>query len=315
MPPISDEPVASVIRVLTLTGGAGDHFVGSSLPQLRKQAFGGQVLAQSLLAAASTLPQSVKDAQGYPNSIHASFLRPALTDRPLHFQVERTRDGRTMTTRRVEVSQDDKVIFTAVASFNLRKPEGLTHSAPMPQVAMPDELRDSIEIFQATGHPAAKFLGKTAAFDMRHATGSIYVRPALGDLEHHDVWVRPRTKLPQLDQSLSHALLAYVSDQIMLEPALRSLGLAWVNPRLRAATIDHSMWFHRPLDVTQWHLFHLDSPSSYSGRSLARASVYTEDGVLVASAAQEGMITLAETGAKDFWQMDDGKHHEGSSPA
>ena len=143
MPPISDEPVASVIRVLTLTGGAGDHFVGSSLPQLRKQAFGGQVLAQSLLAAASTLPQSVKDAQGYPNSIHASFLRPALTDRPLHFQVERTRDGRTMTTRRVEVSQDDKVIFTAVASFNLRKPEGLTHSAPMPQVAMPDELRSS----------------------------------------------------------------------------------------------------------------------------------------------------------------------------
>lgn len=310
LPDVRDEPVASLTRVLALEPDGTDTFTGRCLPQLRKQVFGGQVLAQAIVAAGACLPDATWTSAAYPQSVHATFLRPALTDAPLVFHVERVRDGRTVTTRRVDVSQRGKTVFTALVAFTLPAGAGLVHSAPMPDVPAPEDLRDSIEIFQATGHPVAQFLGRTVAFSIRHVSGSLYVSTPPESTGSHDVWVRPRAPLPGVSPLVSHALAAYVSDQIMLEPALRSLGLNWSTPHLRAATMDHAMWFHRPLNVNDWLLFHLDSPSSCQGRSLGRASVYTREGHIVATAAQEGLIALGEP--DDFWRIDGRAHPDES---
>lgn len=307
LPPMSDEPGASLLRVLQLQAGENDNtFIGTSLPQLRSQVFGGQVLAQAMLAGMATVDTDSHPRN--PNAIHATYLRPARTDAPLYFRVERVRDGRTVSSRLIDVYQHDQRIFTALLSASKGR-SGPSHSAEFPRnIPSPDEVHDSIELFQQTGHPAAKFLGKTVAFSLRHINSPLYVHtPEISDRQM--VWVKPRNYIPTpLKQSISQALLAYVSDQIMLEPALRSLGVSWVNPDLRIATMDHGMWFHRPIDINAWHLFVQDSPSSEDGRSFTRAQIFAQTGELVASAVQEGMIRL-EHSHDDFWSMHNSPHH------
>ncbi|MBD3688887.1 thioesterase family protein [Nanchangia anserum] len=301
LPSLSTEPVASLIRVLDMASTGPDTFEGTSLPQLRHQVFGGQMLAQATIAAASTLGDDAARAGTYPHSLHASFIRPALTNVPITYRVGRIRDGRTSATRRVDARQGDDTVCSVMVSLARPTSGGPAHSAPLPQVPAPTSLRDSIEIFQASGHPVAQFLGKTVAFSLRHVSGSLYVSTPAGDATTHDVWVRPRTHIPAASPTLSHALLAYVSDQIILEPVLRSLGLNWSTPNLRVASLDHAMWFHRPCHINDWHLFHLSSPVSAGGRSLARGEVYNEAGDLVASLTQEGLVRVSSDDG--FWAI------------
>lgn len=300
-PKVSTEPVGALLRALDVEAIGEDRFTGASLPQLRRQVFGGQVLAQAIIAASRTLPEAARAGGAVPSSVQARFIRPALTDHDLRFHVIRSRDGHTVTSRRVEVSQEGKVVLEVAVSLSIPHPGGLAYSHPMPDVARPEVLRDSIEIFQATGHPVAKFLGRTVAFSLRHVDGSVYVSLPKTDPTSHDVWVRPRAPIPDPPPALTHALLAYVSDQIMLEPALRTLGLTWSTPHLRAATLDHAVWFHRPFDINDWHLFHLESPTSAAGRSLARGLVFNPAGEVVASLAQEGLVHVAK--ADSTWQI------------
>nr|WP_250648978.1 MULTISPECIES: acyl-CoA thioesterase domain-containing protein [unclassified Actinomyces] len=292
VPAASDEPLGSVTRVLALKAGDGeDTFTGGSLPQLSGRVYGGQVVAQGLLAAAATL---VDDGDGprLPHSVHAYFMRGGRPETPIRFDVERMHDGRSFSQRRTTASQEGSVILTMVSSFQETQ-EGAEVQLPAPQVPRPEELTSALEIFRTIDHPVARFLGRTAAFDQRHVEGNIFLRPAETAEGRQHLWVRSRGRIPQdATQVVHRALLAYMCDQVMLEPALRSQGLSWRSEGMSLATLDHAQWFHRDVDASDWLLFVQDSPTSQGGRSMARAEVFDSSGRLVSTIAQEGMVRM-----------------------
>lgn len=305
IPPASSEPLASVLRILQLEAGGGpDVFVGASLPQLGGRVYGGQVMAQALLAAAATLPVQTRDGQcpdlddaaRLPHSIHAVFLRPGVLDVPLEFRVERLHDGRSFSRRRTAVFQSGEAIMTMVSSFQVRQ-SGLEFAASAPVgVPGPQELPSALELLRTVDHPVAKFLGKTIAMDVRNVDPPIYVaRPKVASNEQR-LWMRTRGQVPpSLCQTVARALLLYTCDQVMLEPVLRGHGIHWLEPGLSLATLDHSMWFHHDVDPTAWYLYQQDAPAASGGRGLARANIFSPAGTLVASATQEGMIRVPST--------------------
>ncbi|MDO5034005.1 MAG: acyl-CoA thioesterase II [Actinomycetaceae bacterium] len=290
VPTISSEPLASVLRVLQLRGGDRDRFQADSLPQMNR-VYGGQVLAQALLAASST----VEGDDRVPHSLHAYFLRGGDPNRPLNFNVGRTHDGRSFTSRQVSATQDGREILTLMASFQLRQ-EGLEHDSRMPDVPGPSELVSALEYFRALNHPVGKFLGKTAAFDVRHVQENLYVNASPDEGNAQQLWMKPRAEVTGASPLISRVLLSYVIDQVMMEPALRSHGLSWMTPGMALASLDHAMWFHRDFDINQWLLYDQESPSAGGARAMGTVRVYTEDGVLVAEAAQEAMIRLPKDG-------------------
>mgnify|MGYP000882489943 FL=1 len=292
VPAASDEPLGSVTRVLRLEAGDGaDVFTGGSLPQLSGRVYGGQVVAQGLLAAAATL---VDDGDGprLPHSVHAYFMRGGRPDAPIRFGVERMHDGRSFSQRRTTATQEGSTILTMVSSFQETQ-EGAQVQLPAPQVPPPEELTSALEIYRTIDHPVARFLGRTAAFDLRHVEGNIYLRPGASTEGRQHLWARARGRVPEEATQVVHrALLAYMCDQIMLEPALRSQGLCWRSEGMSLATLDHAQWFHRDVDVSDWLLFVQDSPTSQGGRSMARAEVFSASGELVSTIAQEGMVRM-----------------------
>ena len=303
VPQIDTEPVASLLRCLQLSGGPADSFVAESLPQARR-IYGGQVVAQGLLAAAAT----VEDTQRLPHSLHAYFLRGGDPSSELFIHVDRLRDGRSFSGRHVLVTQateegaPDKEVLTLNASFQRQEP-GIQHTMPAPEVPAPEELVSALEIFRNIDHPVAKFLGKTVAFDVRHVQPNLYVGPDPDRGYVQQLWMRPRTELPPMSQLLNRALLAYVIDQIMLEPSLRATGLSWTTPGMSLASLDHAMWFHQDVNVNGWLLFEGQTGAVGGARAHGATRVYSPSGRLVASAAQEGMIRLpdAEHGGSERW--------------
>ena len=290
VPPAHDEPLASVTRVLALAEGDGvDRFQGGSLPQLSGRIYGGQVLGQGLMAAASTL---VDDGDGprLPHSVHGYFLRGGRPELPVDFGVERLHDGRSFSQRRTTASQDGVPILAMISSFQ-EEQEGAEVQLDAPEVPEPETLPSGIEIFRSVDHPVAKFLGRTAAFDVRHVEGNLYLRPPARRSGIQHLWMRARGRVPaEASQVVHRALLTYVCDQVMLEPVLRSQGLCWRSEGMSLATLDHAQWFHRDVDAGDWLLFVQDSPTSQGGRGSARARVYDRAGRLVSTIAQEGMV-------------------------
>ncbi|WP_167202455.1 acyl-CoA thioesterase [Actinomyces respiraculi] len=292
VPISSDEPLGSVTRVLALEETDGeDAFTGASLPQHSGRVYGGQVVAQGLLAASATL---IDDGDGprLPHSVHAYFMRGGKPEAPIRFDVERMHDGRSFSQRRTTASQDGAAILTMVSSFQETQ-EGAEVQLPAPQVPRPEELTSALEIFRTIDHPVARFLGRTAAFDLRHVEGNIYLHPGEVVEGRQHLWARSRGQVPpEASQVVHRALLAYMCDQLMLEPALRSQGLSWRSEGMSLATLDHAQWFHRDVDVGDWLLFVQDSPTSQGGRSMARAEVFDAEGRLVSTIAQEGMVRM-----------------------
>ena len=326
VPFASEEPLGSVTRVLALAEGDGvDVFVGQSLPQLSGRVYGGQVMAQGLLAAAATLPREAGagDAasapgagphQGAPSgpgarpeaaragallpvrephSLHAYFLRGGRLKEPIEFHVERLHDGRSFSQRRTTAVQDGEVLLAMISSYQ----EGEDVQIPPPVVPPPEDLPSAIEIFRSVNHPAARFLGRTAAFDVRHVQGGIYLRPDAVRRDRQQLWLRARGKVPDsATQTVHRALLTYVCDQVMLEPALRSRGLSWRTRGMSLATLDHAQWFHRDVDANDWLLVVQDSPTSQGGRAMGRARVYDRAGRLLSTIGQEGMVRVPGAG-------------------
>ncbi len=281
------------MRSLQLTSAGRDSFFAHSLPQIRR-VYGGQVIAQALLAAAAT----VEDPERLPHSFHAYFMRGGDPDRPFKLHVERLRDGRSFSSRHVSASQDQKELLSLNASFQGAE-AGLTFSGAAPDAPDPEGLRSALEIFRSMDHPVAKFLGKTAAFDVRHVQSSLYTGPDPTRADSQELWMKPRNPLPQsMPQLLHRALLAYVVDQVMLEPPLRATGLSWLTPGMSLASLDHSMWFHRPVDIGDWLLFVGRAISVSGGRAMADVNIFNREGNLVASAAQEGMIRIPAAGTQ-----------------
>jgi acyl-CoA thioesterase II len=262
-------------------------FRGRSQKQPHGRVFGGQVLAQGVIASGRT----VRSVPGEPrrlHSIHAYFMRPGDDTQPITFSVERMRDGRSFSTRRVHAIQHGAPILSMSASFQTPD-SGLDHQDPAPPSPEPLTVPSLAEVFAGVDHPGARHLVESQAIEQRHVEGNLFVHPASTQVADQRVWMRAVGALP--DEPLLHdAVLAYASDHALLEPVLRRHGRTWSEPGMRAASLDHAMWFHRPARADQWLLYAQHSPSAQGGRGLAIGRMFTAAGTLVATVAQEGMV-------------------------
>jgi acyl-CoA thioesterase-2 len=251
-----------------------------------QRVFGGQVVAQALVAAQRTV-----DADRFVHSLHAYFVRPGDPSVPILYQVERIRDGSSFTTRQVLAIQHGKAIFTLSASFQVEE-EGFEHQIVMPEATDPEKLmgeREFKEAFlQQAPDPVRRYWMRDRPFEVRPTSLLHYITK--DKLEpRQDVWVRALGEIPA-DRSLQAAVLAYVSDMTLLDASLYPHGTSIFEPSLQVASLDHAMWFHRPIDFSDWLLYSQDSPSAGGARGMTRGSIYSRNGQLVASVAQEGLI-------------------------
>lgn len=256
--------------------------------------FGGQVLAQALVAAQRTV-----DADRTAHSLHGYFILPGDLDIPIVYFVDRLRDGGSFTTRRVTGIQNGRAIFNMAASFHNTE-DGVDHQAEMPDVPGPEGLTDELDLVRAIAHripePLRDVYTQDRPITFRPVSPIDPVHPDLRPPIRH-VWFRAAGTMP--DDLVQHqAVLAYASDYGLLGTALLPHGLSFLMPHLQAASLDHAVWFHRPFRADQWLLYSTDSPSAYGSRGFARGSIFTQDGLLVASIAQEGLIRLRERGSK-----------------
>ncbi len=287
--PADADPVASMLAVLDLADSAArtteDIFTGVSQRMPLGRVYGGQVLAQSLVAAERTI------APGrIVHSMHGYFLRPGDAAQGITFAVDRIHDGRSFSTRRTQAFQAGVPIFSAIASFQDEDP-GVEHQADMPaDLPAPEELPDIEE--QMTGlHPMSKRLFTDRPVDVRHVPSPVYLTVEGDRVPRQAVWLRTRRQLPD-DPGMHRAALAYLSDLTIQESILRAHGVAWATPGLKVASLDHAMWWHRPARVDEWLVYVQESPSARGGRGLAQGRIFTREGVLVASVAQEVMVRV-----------------------
>jgi acyl-CoA thioesterase-2 len=250
--------------------------------------FGGQVLAQALVAAAHTVEEG-----RLLHSMHGYFILAGDLDLPVVYFVDRLRDGGSFTTRRVTGIQHGQAIFTMSASFH-RQEEGFEHQAQMPDVPDPESLRPELDIIRerADEIPEAyrPFLTQDRPLDFRIVDGTDPFDTAVRE-PRRSYWVRA---IGPLDENPVHhqALLAYASDYGLLGAALRPHGISFRDPRMMVASLDHAIWFHRPVRMDDWMLYVADSPAASGARGFARGTYFTRSGELVASTAQEGLVRV-----------------------
>lgn len=284
------DPLSGLLAAFDLTDTGArtreDIFTGPSHWMPGGRVFGGQVLAQSLMAAIRTTPDD-----RFVHSMHGYFLRPGDIAKPITFSVDRIHDGRSFSTRRTQAYQDGEPILSMIASFQDSDP-GLDHQASMPDgIPEPESLPSAAELLGAIDHPVAQAWATGRGFDIRHVESPIYLSVEGEHRAMQAVWMRAHDRLPD-DRNIHRAALAYASDWVILEPILRRHGVAWTTPGLKPASLDHAMWWHRFARADDWLLYTQESPSASGGRGLALGSIYSRDGALVASVAQEGMVRV-----------------------
>ncbi len=285
------ELVQELLEHLSLERLEDNLFRGDSRDIGGKSVFGGQVLGQALVAAG----QTVKGRSTH--SLHGYFLRPGDHNAPIVYEVERIRDGSSFTTRRVVAIQHGRPIFNMSASFQIDE-EGVGHQAPMPEAPPPEGLLSIPELRRQVADRLPESRRKILTMDR-----PIEIRPVdPGDLFQPEprppskqVWFRAAGSLPE-DPALHQTVLAYASDFTLLMTAFLPHGLSFFRRGLQVASLDHAMWFHRPFCMDDWLLYDMDSPSAANCRGLCRGNIFTRDGQLVASVAQEGLIRLREVG-------------------
>lgn len=286
-----DRRLADLLHILELEPLEVNLFRGESRDIGSPQVFGGQVLGQALVAASRTVEGR------FCHSLHSYFLRRGDFDAPIVYQVDRSRDGHSFTTRRVVAIQHGEQIFHMSCSFQVPEP-GIDHADWMPDVPPPEGLRDfedyREELMRELPEKVRRFFSHERPFEFRPVKMPDYLNPKVQAARKH-VWFRAVDRLPTDDPVLHRCLLAYVSDYNLLETATLPHALSFL--QLQMASIDHAMWFHRPFRVDDWLLYVTDSPSASGARGFARGSVYTRDGALVASTAQEGLIRVRNTPA------------------
>ena len=279
-------PLEKLISTLDLEKLEENLFRGTS-PQVGWQrVFGGQVIAQALMAAQRTVPQD-----RFVHSLHAYFMRPGDPKVPIIYQVDRIRDGASFATRRIVAIQHGHAIFSMSASFQIDE-GGFDHQAQIPDVPQPEQLMSEDQMrdaFLAKAPPAIrKYWENKRPIEIRPVSLTHYI--SREKLEpHQDIWVRAVGDVPD-DRHYQAAVLAYLSDMTLLDTSLYAHGTTIFDPSVQAASLDHAMWFHRPCKLDDWLLYTQDSPSASGARGLTRGNLFTRDGVLVASMAQEGLI-------------------------
>lgn len=295
----SPSPAERLVRVLGLSDPSPyrnhTYINGEAMYFPTGRVYGGQVIAQSVIAASKTVSPS-----RLPHSIHGYFITAGDIHQDLLFDVETLRDGRSFSSRRVNVTQADGSILTAIASFQEQGQHGVEFSDSMPEdVPDPDSLTSAKELMEPyAGKSAfADYYAQQSPFDIRHVTRTVMLG-ADKDSAAHDsgkqmVWMKADGTV-NAPQVMHRAMLALGCDQIMLEPIMRRAGLSLMTKGISYASIDHSMWWYRDIDINQWHLYVQDTPTAGQGRGLGTAKVYTQDGTLVAVIAQEAMIRVPE---------------------
>jgi acyl-CoA thioesterase-2 len=250
-----------------------------------QRVFGGQVIGQALVAAQRT----VEDRGAH--SLHAYFLRAGDPTVPIIYQVERIRDGKSFSTRRVVAIQHGHPIFSMSASFHREEP-GLEHQTPMPDVPGPEEVPSEASLAEMLMDrlppPAKAYWQAERPIEMRPVDRSRYLSPQTRETGQY-IWIRATGALAD-DPALHQCVLAYASDFTLLDTALITHGRFVFDPSLMLASLDHALWFHRPFRADDWLLYAQDSPNSGAARAFCRGSFYTRDGHLVASTAQEGLV-------------------------
>jgi len=279
--------IENLTETLSLEAIEVNLFRGVSPDDGFPRIFGGLVIAQALMAAYETVPDRVC------HSLHAYFIRPGDVKAPVLYQVERARDGGTFTTRRVAAIQHGEQIFNLAASFQV--PEaGLEHQAEMPDAPDPEGIPTEAERAKELDgkiHPRMlENMMRERPIDVRWPDPQDMFAPVKKP-PRKQVWMRARTPIGD-NVRMQQAMLAYASDMAFMETALRVHGLVWTTKGLQSASLDHAMWFHHPSDFHDWHLFDQDSPSTSQGRGLIRGQMFTRDGKLVASVAQECLMRL-----------------------
>ncbi|MBW4095352.1 MAG: acyl-CoA thioesterase II [Acidobacteria bacterium] len=289
----STDPTEILLDLLDLSDAEGartdeDIFVGTSMKRPGGRVFGGQVLAQSIVAGSRTV-----EADRAVHSMHGYFLRPGDAEAPITYGVQKLRDGRSFSARRVHAYQNGVPILSMIASFQLAD-TGLDHQDQMPEgIPDPETLPSTAELLEGIDHPVAREWSSERPFDVRHVGEPLYLKAPEVSVAQQAVWVKTFSKLPD-DPILHRAALAYVSDYTLLEPTLRKHGVAWTSRGMSVASLDHAMWWHRPARVDEWLLYVAESPSASNSRGFNLGKFFSRDGVLVASVAQEGMIRIPQ---------------------
>ena len=278
-----------LLAILDLERLEHNLFRGRSPKESWQRVFGGQTIAQALVAAQRTV-----EPDRHVHSLHGYFMRPGDTTLPIVYEVDRIRDGGSFTTRRVIAIQHGEAIFSLEASFQGDE-EGLEHQVPMPLgVPTPDTLLSQQELMgkfgEAVPEGIRRYWERERPIEMKPAMLQHYT--SREKLEpHQNIWIRTTGPVPA-DRAIQCAVLAYLSDMTLLDTSTFAHGRAIFDPDIQAASLDHAMWFHRPNPLDGWLLYTQDSPSTQGSRGFTRGTLYAEDGTLVASVAQEGLIRL-----------------------
>lgn len=284
-----------LLAILDLERLEHNLFRGRSPKESWQRVFGGQTVAQALVAAQRTV-----EPDRHVHSLHGYFMRPGDTKLPIIYEVDRIRDGGSFTTRRVVAIQHGQAIFSLEASFQVNE-EGLEHQVAMPLgVAPPDRLLSQRELMRKFGDAVPEGIKRYWERDrpiemkpvmLQHYTSREKLEP------QQNIWIRTTGPVPA-DRALQSAVLAYLSDMTLLDTSTFAHGRAIFDPDIQAASLDHAMWFHRPHALDGWLLYTQDSPSTQGSRGFTRGTLYAEDGTLVASVAQEGLIRLKRAPGK-----------------
>ena len=288
--PSPERLVRHLCKLLTVTPQADGSYLGMAIPGGRGRVFGGQVIGQALMAAGATV------AGRQPNSLHAYFLRPGDNARPITFQVERDLDGGTFSNRRVSAVQDGRPILTMSVSFHAGD-RGFRHSAPMP--ALPGPYEAPSEADWALAHrdqlpePLLRRILRPRPIEVRRLERAV-PGDSTGTPARHALWLRTVAGLGDAPQLLHRAILAFASDMGLMSTALRPHAVDWSTPGLQGASIDHALWFHNDARVDDWLLYAMDSPWADHGRGMNGGQIFSADGTLVASVAQEGLNRLRD---------------------
>ena len=282
--------LSELIELLALEPLGEDRYIGGSQDLGWGTIFGGQVLGQALSAAAQTV-----DSKRVVHSMHGYFLRTGDVSASVEYEVDRLRDGRSFTTRRVVARQHGKAIFSLAASFHADE-VGFEHQDPMPAVTPPEKLVSERTMARAVADQIPDWLKGRALNPRPVETRPVNpINPMRPDVRPGErmVWYRASRALPD-DPALHRYLLAYISDFNFLAVALQPHGVSWLSKGIRMASLDHAIWFHRPFRLDDWLLHVVESPSAAGARGMVRGRIYTVDGTLVATTAQEGVIRMSQ---------------------
>ena len=288
---VKKKALNKLINLLDLEQLENNLFRGQSENIGGPRVFGGQVLGQALTAAVRTV-----DKKRTAHSLHAYFLRPGDMELPIIYDVDRIRDGGSFTTRRVVAIQKGEPIFNTSISFH-KKESGPTHQIDMPDIPSPEECKSEIQIRKQIAERVPEkmrdFFLRERPIEIRSMPGEDMFQEAKKKPPYKYMWMKAVDRLPD-DKSLHQAILAYASDMGLLSTSLNPHRLSFASGNFQSASLDHAMWFHRPFRADEWMLYSTDSPSASNARGFNRGSVYTREGILVASAVQEGLMRVVK---------------------